>query len=321
MLAQVIPEYVQSVAAHEAVESTLQSYRRYLNQFLKFANANGVFRLNHVTAGLLESFQEALKSDPTPKSPETTRGGRFKRNTARTIRDKLKTVRQLIRWALHRKMLSSDPTVGYRLPSKPKAEAYCWTPEEFRRLRACFEEEWRDVFDFFALTGVRHGEFCWFLRDDVILAPRPYLHVRPKECPQTGMRWRPKHNRERIIPLCPEAVQIARRALEFSPGPWLFWSPNARSRQTGHYLSGPIIRALNRAKKKAGIGKGTVHTFRHWFCSFAANNGVPPTKLMRILGHESLEITLRYYHLAEGELLDTLNGLPFEQLLAKEVEK
>jgi hypothetical protein len=58
-----------------------------------------------------------------------------------------------------------------------------------------------------------------------------------------------------------------------------------------------------------------VHSFRDWFCSFAANHNVAPFKVMAILGHGSLEIVLRYCYLAPDELLQSLDGLQLAEFL------
>lgn len=117
-----------------------------------------------------------------------------------------------------------------------------------------------------------------------------------------------------MVPLCPAAIDVVRPLVAASPGPWLFWAPATRGRQTGHYTVQRIWQAVQRAKKAAGIAKGTTHTFRHAFCSFMANSGVPPLMVMKIMGHASLDIVLIYYHVRDEQLLSALAGLNFENM-------
>lgn len=58
------------------------------------------------------------------------------------------------------------------------------------------------------------------------------------------------------------------------------------------------------AQRAAGISKttGALHVLRHTFCSHLAMRGVPATVVQRLAGHKSLTTTIRYMHLAEGEL-------------------
>ncbi len=72
---------------------------------------------------------------------------------------------------------------------------------------------------------------------------------------------------------------------------------------------------LRRAKKAAGVKRGTLHSFRHFFVSTMANANVSPFKVMKIVGHRSLDIILTYYHASEGELLGAVD---FARVLTKE---
>ena len=312
---EVAEKYVRSLKLRRVSPGTLESYRRDLDQFAAYARWKKVVRLDQVSAELLEDYQERLQTFGMEGiARQKKRGRRLIPNGPKTVRNKLKTVRQLLKWAIKRKLLREDPGSGYQLPPEPEEKAYCWSPSELLSIRANADEPWPERFDFFEMTGLRSSEFGWLLKEDVYFGEHPYLMIRAKTCPQTGIKWRPKHGRHRIVPLCPLAAAIAKRAYDSSPGPWLFWSATTRSKQVGHLTSTVILAALRKARHKAGVGRGTVHTFRHVFCSFAANNGVPALKVMAILGHGSLDIVLSYYHVTQDELLGTLDGLPFESL-------
>jgi integrase len=242
------------------------------------------------------------------------RGRRFSKNAPKTVRNKLKTVRQLIKWAIKPRILAEDPSSAFILPPEPDHEAVCWEREEVQRILDCSEQPLRDLFEFFLMTGLRSGELCWLMKDDVHLR-RKALHPRPGKNlpvhrPSLDAQARPRADR---VPLVPEAAAIAERAMRTSPGPWVFWSARSRPPRRGQYGSGPLLAALHKAKPRAGIERGTVHTFRHVFCAFAANRRISP--VMKILGHGSLKIILRYYHLELDELFDCVHDLPFSEFL------
>ncbi|HUQ71033.1 MAG TPA: tyrosine-type recombinase/integrase [Planctomycetaceae bacterium] len=46
---------------------------------------------------------------------------------------------------------------------------------------------------------------------------------------------------------------------------------------------------------------GRLHSFRHFFCSQCANNGVPERVVMDWLGHADASMVRRYYHLDPQE--------------------
>jgi len=56
-----------------------------------------------------------------------------------------------------------------------------------------------------------------------------------------------------------------------------------------------------KAQRRAGLrATGTMH-LRHTFCSHLAMRGAPALSIQRLAGHEHLQTTLGYMHLAQGE--------------------
>jgi len=47
-----------------------------------------------------------------------------------------------------------------------------------------------------------------------------------------------------------------------------------------------------------------------------ANANVSPFKVMKIVGHSSLDIILTYYHVSEEELVGAVDGVNFEAVLS-----
>ena len=45
----------------------------------------------------------------------------------------------------------------------------------------------------------------------------------------------------------------------------------------------------------------TPHILRHTFCSHLAMRGAPALSIQRLAGHEDMQTTLGYMHLAQGE--------------------
>jgi hypothetical protein len=173
----------------------------------------------------------------------------------------------------------------------------------------------RDLFDFLRLTGLRADELCWLTKAHLDAA-RPHVKVRAKDCPAgSGRAWRPKHGHERVVPLCPEALAVATRAASASPAPWLFHAPGTQGKQPGRWRKSRLWKAVKAAMRAGGVARGTTHTFRHVFCSFLARRGVSPFAIMKVMGHDSLEIVLQYCHTTDQELLDAIRAVPFGEML------
>lgn len=117
--------YLRSLAGRGRSSKTIDIYRTQLEIFAAFGAQQGVTLLNRVSAELLENFQQQLQERGfvPPGERKSKRGARFKAtsNAPGTVRDKLKTVRQLINWARKRGLLRNDPVAGYELP--PRSEA------------------------------------------------------------------------------------------------------------------------------------------------------------------------------------------------------
>jgi integrase len=319
-IAEAIAKYLQSQQARIDGKS-LTIYQRDLAQFVAFSDERKVYRLADATAEHLELFQDRLRrvgSPRTRKYPKKRKEGEKKirtgPNSPKTIRSKAKTIRQMMKWALRRMFIDHDPAPGYALPQETRTKPQPFTPHELNQILENSEQPFKDVFSFFRLTGLRNDELCWLLKSDVDSQLR-FVHVREKLCPFTQARWRPKHGNERIVPLCAEAQAIARRCLTANESPWLFVAEDTWGNRPGQFKKGRIWKALKAVLRTCAIPHGTVHTFRHCFCSFLANQNVSPFLVMKFMGHSSLDIVMTYYHAATDDLLAGITSVPFERML------
>jgi integrase len=62
---------------------------------------------------------------------------------------------------------------------------------------------------------------------------------------------------------------------------------------------------------QAGFADGRLHSFRHFFCSACANNGVPEQVVMAWLGHRDSTMVRHYYHLHDEEAQRQMGRLKF----------
>ena len=102
----------------------------------------------------------------------------------------------------------------------------------------------------------------------------------------------------------------------YHPTTWLFPSPHG-----AHPLDpSGLQRAYHTAKRRAGITKpGGIHALRHAFATPLLEAGVDVHTIQRLLGHQSIQTTTRYWHLTHAslttqatrlELLDSPTILP-----------
>lgn len=116
-----------------------------------------------------------------------------------------------------------------------------------------------------------------------------------------------KFQTERMVPLDPDTLALLDRiASTRSPGRALRHPRTGRAVQFlfthhGHRLAEGAVRAeLDRAAIAAGLGHLTPHQLRHTYATALINAGVTLQSLMRLLGHVSAEMSLRYASLFDS---------------------
>ena len=59
----------------------------------------------------------------------------------------------------------------------------------------------------------------------------------------------------------------------------------------------------------AATGDEVMHALRHTFCSRLVQRGVPILTVKELAGHKTMDITLRYAHLAPHNLVNAIAAL------------
>ena len=128
-------------------------------------------------------------------------------------------------------------------------------------------------------AGLRAGEICRLRWSDI---REGYIHVAVR-----SEEDRTKSGRSRDVPILTARLREALVALPHSDiGPVV---PGCQTRWS--------VRRLVLLPWRAALGgSAQVHRLRHRFASRCANLGVPAFKLMRWMGHATLDVTQLYYH-------------------------
>jgi site-specific recombinase XerD len=108
-----------------------------------------------------------------------------------------------------------------------------------------------------------------------------------------------KGAKDRLVVLGPGLLDRLRRYWSlYHPRHWLF--PRAHAADT-HLSVSSAQRAFARAKASSGVKKvGGIHSLRHAYATHQLEHGLPVHELQRLLGHGTLQSTLRYVHWLPG---------------------
>jgi site-specific recombinase XerD len=150
----------------------------------------------------------------------------------------------------------------------------------------------RVVVEVLLRTGLRVGEFTALTRNAIVhIGAAPWLHV------PVG-----KLHDDRYLPLHPHLVTLIGdyRGQHVSPD-----NPLLLPRENGRPLDRhTVTRLINKAGAAAGLTHIHPHQLRHTLATQAINRGMSLEAIAALLGHRSLDMTLRYAKIANRTVAD-----------------
>ena len=249
-------------------ESTIDTYRSVLGQFLKYA---GDIPLDDLTIESIDRYATHLEQfNFAPK----------------TFYNKLAPIRSLVRYLYAKDRLSIRPE-SVELPTLEDSEANFLTPDEqLRMLAACRDEREKAIFLALVRSGLRVSELINTRTED--LFDRSIVVIKGKG----------RKNRITFIAEDAEkAIECYHKTLDFEPY-WLICGA------TGGKLSRQYIhKVIKRIALRAGIKKEiSPHTMRHTCGTNLLMNGASIQDVQKILGHANIQTTLIYAHFTNDHL-------------------
>jgi integrase len=213
----------------------------------------------------------------------------------KSINNHLTVLRRLLGVAAEWGLIEAAPK--FKLMKAPKPKFDFLTFEESDRLIEAAEEPWKTEVIVALRTGLRHGELHGLRWGDVDLVSGR-LVVRQS-------LWRkqfvtPKNGKEREIPLSDDAIRALKRHRHLK-GELVF------SADDGNLLLATACKwPLWRACKKAGLRPIQWHVLRHTFASHLVMRGAPIKAVQELMGHSTIEMTMRYAHLSPDARRDAV---------------
>ncbi|NVB39585.1 tyrosine-type recombinase/integrase [Pseudenhygromyxa sp. WMMC2535] len=289
------PAPVQAPTFGEFAEEFLANYAEVNNKHSEVVSKRTIFGKH-----LVPFFGRMRLGDIGMREIERYKAAKLKTHAKKTVNNQLTVLRKTLTTAVDWGLLEQVPRIVWLAAPAPSFRFLDF--DEADRLIAASESEpeWQGMIVLALRTGLRLGEPRALQWGDIDLARGRMLVQRSVT---RGVIGTPKSGKSRDMPLGASVVQALQRHRHLR-GPWVF------CQEDGNMLSkGQTKWPLRRAQRKAGILELGWHDLRHSFASHLVMRGVPLKAVQELLGHQSIDITMRYAHLAESTLRDAVELL------------
>ena len=254
--------------------STAYGKREILKKHLR--PAFGAKRLDKITTADVESYKaQKLRVGLSKKS----------------INNHLIVLRRVLTLAHEWSELPAVPKVKeFRLEDAPFQ--FLDFEETERMLKTC-SSEWSAMVTVAVKTGLRQGELRALHWEDVDLVAGRLVVRRSL---WRGREDSPKGGRSREVALCETALNAlkAHRLRTRMKSRYVFCTDEGKP-----FPEADVLHVVADACNRAGLSKRlTWHELRHTFASHLVMRGVPLKAVQELLGHASIEMTMRYAHLS-----------------------
>ncbi len=216
----------------------------------------------------------------------------------KTINNFLTILRRILAVAAEWGKIKSVPHVRWLKVPPPEFDFLAF--DEARRIVLAADPEWHAMIMLGLRCGLRQGELL-ALRWDAVDLVAGRLIV--KRSVARGIVGTPKSGKSREVPLSDDAL-AALKAHRHLKGEFVFCNERG-----GMLTRGECKHPLWRACKRAGLRRIGWHVLRHTFASHLAMRGVPLKAIQELLGHATIEMTMRYAHLSPDVRRDAVKLL------------
>lgn len=276
-VAFVIEAYIASLRSDGKAKKTLQKVDLVTKRVLNLAEKRKARSLLDIDLAFMDAYKaERANSKRGPAAPKT-------------VLNEAVIIRQIVNFALARKLITTDPLAGLKLKKTKPSVQPCWTKAEVDSILSTSAGWQADALSLLAESGMRVGELKWLTWQDVDF-DRNVIHIRAKP------GWSPKTGDQRAIPISEGALGTLQRLPRCHT--WVFTATTSRKHpECGRQISETrLLRYLKGVLRKLGL-PGHLHTFRHAFISNAVTRNVAEAIIRSWVGHVDAEILRLYTHI------------------------
>jgi integrase/recombinase XerD len=272
---ELLTEFIDSRRVRNLKQATIKSYDRNSQPFRLFLEEQGIEHIEILQKKDIDQFIKWLQD---------------KYNNTATINSYLRAVRAMLNFAMEEEQGYLNP-FKIRLPKEDKKIGAIYSAEDIQKLirkpdfKKCSDWEYKAwvMVNYFLETGNRVSTVNNIKVKDVDFTLRQVTLTHTK------------NRQEAFSPISPAVVKILKlyiKEFKLQDDGYLF--PNVNGRQMSVSGMEHTITKFNRSR---GVEITSCHAFRRTFASNYIIKGGEVFSLQRLLGHSSLEMTMRYVNL------------------------
>ena len=268
---------------------TMTNYERILQLFTNFLLGKG------------KTLQSVVENDVTDFVAECLKNG----SKASSVNVYVCTLRAFYKWAVmfHYDTFKVNPAAGVPKLKVRKDLPVCISEKKMQKiLDNLGETSWKEQRVKLAIlmgyhTGLRRNEMVILKCDDLDLEEKT-------------IRVLGKGGKVRVVPMSGQLCQLvekyfATRKLLGLTSPWLF--VKSTNKPLGYFDFAHIVKAALRQFVPEDMAH--CHILRHSFATTCLNSGVSIENIAAIMGHSSIETTMRYLTISSARIKSQLEGV------------
>jgi len=228
---------------------------------------------------LVGFFKSKRLSEITPEQVARYIAERRARVSASTVNRELSCLKCILNRAVEWGRLDTNPVRVKKL-KEPEPKDRILTDEEIKRLLQAAAPHLRQVLMVLLGTAMRKNEALLLKWKDVDFR-KGFIYVGAADS---------KSGRSRKIPMSSLVNEVLLSLRQGSKGEWVFSKPGTKTNLKS------IRRSFATACREAGISGATLHSLRHSAASKMVESGIDLVTVKEILGHATIQMTMRYAH-------------------------
>ena len=300
-LGEIFREYLESV---NVSDSTFKRYKRLLERMQEHFEDKGIASAATLRTHHIREFITCLSDQGMSN---------------KTINDHISRLQAAMKYSLVNGYIATNPALGVsKLPKKQTVERRQFTQLETQTLLETTTPSILELVKFALYSGCRKDELLHLRWSDLDLS-QDTIQITSKK--GAWGEWRPKTDAGiREIPITGPLRKVIDSMLRERDQDidWLFITEDKtrRAHNINRSFRNSVDRMLTKLHPEWNENriieerkKLVFHSLRYTFASRLANTGIPPKVLQKIMGHESIETTLKIYAKAENDGRDYLNKI------------